>query len=344
MESPPHRIRTGALPASTVRVNAALANTAATRAAIGSVFMGAAARCLPGTKAIRPAGFQPNAPPMPFPLPSPPCPRHIAPMLSATIIASSSSGNCTLVRSAQTSILVDAGISARRITAALADAGVDPASLDGILITHEHCDHVGGLPVFLKRFGIPVFCNSATAAAAAIDPRYVRSFLTRTAFSLGDIAIETFEVPHDAADPVGFTLRSGGASLGFVTDLGYPTAAIRERIRGVHTLLVEANHDERLLQNDLKRPWAVKQRIMSRHGHLSNDAAARLVAEIAGDGLRRVVLGHLSRDCNTPDLALAAISNQLALAAGIEVHCAAPDAVSASFEIPAAAPTPAAAA
>ena len=152
--------------------------------------------------------------------------------------------------------------------------------------------------------------------------------------------IESFYVPHDAVDPVAFVLRdSDGGAVGFLTDLGHATKAARERIRKVNVLVVETNHDEKLLQLDLKRPWSVKQRILSRHGHLSNRAAAQLVADIAGDALRTVILGHLSRECNNPDLALEAM-HQLGLDQ-LELICAAQDAVGARLQIrPAYAPKP----
>ncbi len=150
-------------------------------------------------------------------------------------------------------------------------------------------------------------------------------FSTGSDFCIGDISLHAFSVPHDAADPCGFILHCGDASLGFLTDLGFATRLACERVREVHTLVIETNHDEKLLQNDLRRPWPVKQRIMSRHGHLSNAAAAEVVAGLGGSRLRRVVLGHLSRDCNTPELALAAVRGRLQATEegeAIEVSCA----------------------
>jgi hypothetical protein len=138
-------------------------------------------------------------------------------------------------------------------------------------------------------------------------------------------------VPHDAVDPVAFVLTSDHGSVGFLTDLGYAPKLARERIREVHTLVVETNHDERRLQADPKRPWSVKQRILSRHGHLSNEAAAALVADIAGENLRRVILGHLSRECNSPELALAAV-RRLGLDS-LELYCAEQNQVSPQFQI-----------
>ena len=131
-----------------------------------------------------------------------------------------------------------------------------------------------------------------------------RIFATGAEFSICDITVQTFPVPHDAVDPLGFVFHAGSGSLGFITDLGYVTKLIIERLREVQTLVIETNHDEKLLQNDTHRPWPVKQRIQSRHGHLSNTAAAGVIEDLLPGKIERVVLGHLSRDCNTPALAL----------------------------------------
>ena len=136
--------------------------------------------------------------------------------------------------------------------------------------------------------------------------------------------MQTFPVPHDAVDPLGFAFYAGANSLGFITDLGYVTKMIVERLRQVQTLVIETNHDEKLLQNDTHRPWPVKQRIQSRHGHLSNAAAAGVIEELLPGKIERVVLGHLSRDCNTPELALKTVRASLAKCGRIdvEIHCA----------------------
>lgn len=220
-------------------------------------------------------------------------------------------------------------MSARQITLRLASLGVDPLSLDGILLTHEHTDHVGGLRVLCKKTPIPVYCTRLTAEALhkthlAEHPN-IRRFEAGSEFAIKDIGIRTFPVPHDAVDPVGFTFFNEDESLGFLTDLGKVTHAARERVRGVSTLVIETNHDEKKLQDDPHRPWSLKQRIMSIHGHLSNVAAAAMLAELLGDGLNRAILCHLSRDCNTPELALGAVRERLAADGArdaVEVYCA----------------------
>jgi phosphoribosyl 1,2-cyclic phosphodiesterase len=254
-------------------------------------------------------------------------------VFSLTVLGSGSRGNCALVATSQCRILIDAGFSARQIAHRLESSGINPTSLDGILITHEHGDHVAGLEVFCRRFAIPIYANSLTAEALRhgwlAEYSAWNLFEPGFAFSLKDIEIQSFYVPHDAVDPMAFVFSSDDGSIGFLTDLGYAPKLALERIRNVHTLVIETNHDERLLQEDPKRPWSVKQRVMSRHGHLSNDAGAKLVAEIAGNRLRQVVLGHLSRDCNRPDLALQAMERNGVR--GLSLFCAEQNKVSPTF-------------
>jgi phosphoribosyl 1,2-cyclic phosphodiesterase len=160
-------------------------------------------------------------------------------------------------------------------------------------------------------------------------------FATGGEFSVCDITVQTFPVPHDAVDPLGFVFHAGSGSLGFITDLGYVTKLIVERLREVQTLVVETNHDEKLLQNDTHRPWPVKQRIQSRHGHLSNTAAADVIEELLPGKIERVVLGHLSRDCNTPALALNTVRASLENCGrnDVETYCATQFEISPRFRI-----------
>jgi phosphoribosyl 1,2-cyclic phosphodiesterase len=259
-------------------------------------------------------------------------------MFTLTVLGSGSAGNCALVQTERCRLLVDGGLSARQIIARLGAAGIAPESLDGILITHEHGDHIGGLEVFCKKYAVPLYCNPLTAETMKCGDLFGkkewRLFTTGSDFSIKDIDLRTFPVPHDAVDPVGFVLHSGGASLGFLTDLGHATKLVYERVRLVQTLVIETNHDEKMLQNDTRRPWAVKQRIMSRHGHLSNAAAASVVADLLGNGLERVILGHLSRDCNSPEAALAAVKSRVLETGGmVEVYCASQTEISNCYHI-----------
>jgi phosphoribosyl 1,2-cyclic phosphodiesterase len=254
-------------------------------------------------------------------------------MLHVTVLRSGSSGNCSLVEFGETRILVDAGLSAKRIAELLAEVGVEPSALTGILVTHEHDDHASGLGVWSARHGTPVYANVLTAEAIRYQTKRdvripFRMFQTGSPFELGGVEVRSFSIPHDAAEPVGFVLSGGGSAVGFLTDLGYATGLVRQRARDVDTLVIESNHDERLLLNDVKRPWSVRQRISSRHGHLSNDAASEVLAELAGGRLRRAVLGHLSRDLNTPEIALRTARERLGRESGgdrIELMCAGAD-------------------
>jgi phosphoribosyl 1,2-cyclic phosphodiesterase len=257
-----------------------------------------------------------------------------------TLLGSGSAGNSALVATDHCKILVDGGLSARQIALRLEQCGVLPDQLDGVLLTHEHGDHVCGLEVLCRKFDVPIYANSQTAEAVrcgcSLDQhRNWRIFRTGAEFAICDITVQTFPVPHDAVDPVGFAFHAGSSSLGFVTDLGYATRMIVERLRQVQTLVIETNHDEKLLQNDAHRPWPVKQRIQSRHGHLSNNAAATVIEELLPGKIGRVVLGHLSRDCNTPDLALGTVRNALAKSGkiDIELFCATQSEITPTFRM-----------
>src|SRR5437764_5885170 len=224
------------------------------------------------------------------------------------MLGSGSAGNSALVATDHCKILIDGGLSARQIVLRLEQGGVTPEQLDGVLLTHEHGDHVCGLEVLSRKFEIPIFCNALTAEAIRYgslgEHRQWRIFRTGSSFSICDVTVESFPVPHDAVEPVGYTFHAGGSALGYVTDLGHATRLAVERLRPVQTLVIETNHDEKLLQNDPHRPWPVKQRIQSRHGHLSNAAAAGVSEELLPGQIERVLLGHVSRDCNTQELVL----------------------------------------
>lgn len=247
-----------------------------------------------------------------------------------TILASGSSGNCAYLETDDTRLLIDAGLSARQIRQRLLGIGRTPENLSGILITHEHTDHTQGLGVLAAKLQIPVYCNRLTKEAVEVQFKTrldYRLFSTGASFELGDVGIDTFSVPHDAYDPVGFLLRTASGNIGFLTDLGHATKLVVERVRASHALVLEANHDVKMLQDDTKRPWATKQRILSRHGHLSNDAAAQVAEQIVSADLRHLVLGHLSSDCNRPDLARRVVSETLARlgATHVQVEAASPD-------------------
>jgi phosphoribosyl 1,2-cyclic phosphodiesterase len=231
-----------------------------------------------------------------------------------TILGSGSKGNCAYLETDEVRLLVDAGFSTRQIRQRLAALGRAPESLTAILITHEHSDHIQGL-AGLDKLKIPVFCNRLTrdAIESQLGIRLEsRLFETGCSFEIGDVGVESFTVPHDAQDPVGFLIRTATANIGILTDLGHATTLALNRVKPAHALVLEANYDVQLLQNDTKRPWSIKQRIAGRHGHLSNDDAAGVVQEIVSAELKHLYLGHLSQDCNRPELAQSVIAQCLA--------------------------------
>ena len=255
-----------------------------------------------------------------------------------TILASGSSGNCAYLETDDIRLLIDAGLSARQIRQRLLGIGRTPENLSGILITHEHTDHTQGLSVLAAKLQIPVYCNRLTKEAiesqfqARLD---YRLFTTGASFEVGDVAVDTFSVPHDACDPVGFLLRTAAGNIGFLTDLGHATRLVIERVRPSHVLVLEANHDVKMLQDDTRRPWATKQRILSRHGHLSNDAAAQLAEQIVSADLAHLYLGHLSSDCNRPELAHRTVSASLQKlgATHVRVEATSPDVPCATLQV-----------
>ncbi|HKH99532.1 MAG TPA: MBL fold metallo-hydrolase [Candidatus Sulfotelmatobacter sp.] len=232
--------------------------------------------------------------------------------MSVSMLASGSRGNCAMVSSASTNILVDAGISGRETFKRMKALGEDPHSLSAILITHEHSDHIYGLATLAKRLRIPVFMTGATHQAWARALRDQRGekpklekferFESGHRFQVGDIEVKPFTIPHDAADPVGFTFRAEGVKVGFATDLGYLPVSVRDHLRGCDVLVMESNHDLEMLRVG-PYPWSVKQRVMSRVGHLSNEALANFFINDYDNSATFVVLAHLSEQNNHPEIA-----------------------------------------
>jgi phosphoribosyl 1,2-cyclic phosphodiesterase len=240
-----------------------------------------------------------------------------------TILGSGSAGNCAFLETPTTRLLIDAGLSGRQIRQRLAGIARSPETVQGIIITHEHSDHIAGLVGLASRLDIPVYCNRLTREAIEAQLHIqisARIFETGGSFEVGDIAVDTFSIPHDAIDPVGFLLHTPSGNIGFVTDLGHATKLVIERVRVANVLVLEANHDLQMLRDDPRRPWSLKQRILSRHGHLSNDEAADVVEQIASASLARLYLGHLSRDCNRPELAHRVVSERLRKVGAHHVH------------------------
>jgi phosphoribosyl 1,2-cyclic phosphodiesterase len=246
--------------------------------------------------------------------------------VSLTMLASGSRGNCAMVSSSRTKILVDAGISGRETFKRLRALGEDPRSLSAILITHEHSDHIYGLATLAKKLHIPVFMTGATHAtwSRAIRRQQGESpklekferFDSGHTFQVGDISVKPFTIPHDAADPVGFTFRCEGVKVGFATDLGYLPPSVCDQLRGCDVLVMESNHDVEMLRVG-PYPWSVKQRVMSRVGHLSNGALADFFSSHYDNSATFVVLAHLSEQNNHPEIARREAEKALAMRGGL---------------------------
>lgn len=224
-------------------------------------------------------------------------------MLELCTLASGSSGNSLLVTDGRTHVLVDAGISCRRICTGLKELGVEPTELAGVLITHEHSDHISGLTTLTKQLRLPVYASPGTGRQLCYRIAFLEELLRPVApgegFSVGGLAIESFPTSHDAAESVGYALSAGGRKAAVVTDLGYVAGAVLRGIRGADLLVAEANHDVEWVQSG-PYPYHLKARILGDRGHLSNEAGAELAWTAVEGGARTVVLAHLSHENNTP--------------------------------------------
>ena len=224
-------------------------------------------------------------------------------MLELCTLASGSSGNSLLVTDGRTHVLVDAGISCRRICTGLKELGVEPTELAGVLITHEHSDHISGLTTLTKQLRLPVYASPGTGRQLCYRIAFLEELLRPVApgegFSIGGLAIESFPTSHDAAESVGYALSAGGRKAAVGTDLGYGTGAVLRGIRGADLLVAEANHDVEWVQSG-PYPYHLKARILGDRGHLSNEAGAELAWTAVEGGARTVVLAHLSHENNTP--------------------------------------------
>ncbi len=273
-------------------------------------------------------------------------------MVRFTVLSSGSKGNASVVTGGSTRILVDAGVSCRELFKRMMAAGEDPCTLDAILITHEHADHVNGLAVTARKLGIPVYFTEMTHRAwvrellpkrtltysqwfeqrqaqttgqnyvlkecepdakPKKDPSWLPSvqfFSAGQPFHIGDIAISPFTIPHDASDPCGFVFQAEGVRMAVATDLGYIPPNVKAQLKNLDLLMIESNHDLEMLR-DGPYPWQVKQRVLSRVGHLSNDTAAGFLESDYDGGASWVILGHLSESNNLPELARIAAERAL---------------------------------
>jgi phosphoribosyl 1,2-cyclic phosphodiesterase len=219
------------------------------------------------------------------------------------VLASSSSGNSAFIRTSTTRILVDAGLSKRDLFARLAAIDEQCDTMDAILVTHEHSDHVSGLVSLARQLNAPIYITRLTAPAipwGEYTPK-LDCFQAGTTFTIGDIEIDSFTIPHDAIDPVGFCFRTHGIKIGIVTDLGYLPDSIKFHLRGTDLLVLESNHDLEMLKVG-PYPWSVKQRVMGRKGHLSNDVVSDFIRLDLDSTISTLVLGHLSEHNNHPEI------------------------------------------
>ena len=235
-------------------------------------------------------------------------------------IASGSSGNCICIGSDSTHIMIDVGISGKKVDAGMKEMGLSAQDFSAIFITHEHADHIQGLGVLSRKYSIPIYATEGTIAAikavtslGKIDEGLFHTIDSNSDTDISDLVIHSFKVSHDAADPVAYTVTDRKKRVGVVTDLGEYDENIIENISGLDAMLIEANHDVNMLRVG-PYPYHLKQRISGRYGHLSNEACGMLLAEVLHDDIGPILLGHLSKENNYPELALESVRAEITLA------------------------------
>lgn len=235
-------------------------------------------------------------------------------------IASGSSGNCIYVGDGDTHILIDAGISCKKIETALKENALTAGDIQGIFVTHEHSDHICGLGVLSRRYHIPIYATYETLeqikgckSLGEIDESLFRPIFANLDLQIGDLTIHPFSIPHDAANPVAYRVSSkDDKSVAVATDIGYFNDYIIENLKGLDAILIEANHDVHMLETG-SYPYVLKQRILSNHGHLSNENSGKLLNRILSDKLKYILLGHLSKENNYEELAYETVRLEIAM-------------------------------
>jgi len=236
-------------------------------------------------------------------------------MVKVCSLFSGSSGNCIFISSGDTSVLVDAGVSGKRIEEALEQIGESIKSISAIIVTHEHNDHICGAGILARRHRIPIYANSMTWDAmrpflGKLRPEHIRVTEVGKPFTVGDIEIVAFPIPHDAACPVGYNFFIDGKKITVATDIGHVNDGLIRWLEESHMILLESNHDLQMLITG-KYPWHLKKRIMGDYGHLCNDHTGKVVAHLAQKGTKYFLLGHLSKENNYPELAYQTVCNAL---------------------------------
>ena len=227
-------------------------------------------------------------------------------MFNISVLASGSSGNCTFVEAGKTKLLFDAGVNCKQVFSRLKHIGKDLSEINGIFVSHEHVDHIRGIDVIKSRYNIPLHINEKTLVYSGLSIRSKKDFKifkSNHGVQIDDVHIETFNLSHDAVDPVGFVVNYKNKKLGIITDLGFCCKTVKEKFAGLNAVVLESNHDSDMLRNGFY-PEFLKRRIAGREGHLSNKEAANLVFERCGKKLGSVFLAHLSENNNTPELAI----------------------------------------
>ncbi|MBR3254987.1 MAG: MBL fold metallo-hydrolase [Clostridia bacterium] len=236
-------------------------------------------------------------------------------MFNFCSLYSGSSGNSLFVQTENTRLLIDAGVSSKKIETALSNLNIDPTSIDGILITHEHSDHVKGLGTFAKKFNVPVFVNNKTLDSMPeqkekLQQNEIKNFIIGDNFEINDLKIKSFKIPHDAVNPCGFLISNNKKSIGIATDIGHMTNSILKELEPSDFLLLESNYEPEILKFS-SYPYILKTRIAGPNGHLPNEEAGKTISCLLKNNLKQAMLGHLSKENNFPELAYKTVVEEL---------------------------------
>jgi phosphoribosyl 1,2-cyclic phosphodiesterase len=222
-------------------------------------------------------------------------------MTELLTLSSGSKGNCTLIKNGEELILIDCGLSFKKLKEKLKEAQLCEDMITGVFITHEHGDHVAGLRVTADKLGIPAYVNQNTGAFLRRKkraPEQVIFFENGGSIAHGSFVVEPFSIPHDGVDTVAFNVYCGSKKISVATDFGYPSQMVKQKLKNCDILLLESNYDQKMLMSSEKRPWKVKQRVLSRHGHLSNEDTMEVLTDVIHGGMKQLILGHVSQDTN----------------------------------------------